>query len=377
MLAAFTMGSALGGKLAAKYSIRRVVIIGGIIVSVGFFIASFITESFGWMLWLSYGLMGGAGMGFTYSTSIACAQKWFPHKKGLVSGIIVSSLGFGGVIFTPIVESLITTLGVEGVVGSGELSSIRVLSVVFLVVCTVCSLFMKNPPEGYMLDKVSAKGSSAKVVKDLSTSEMLRTPHFYMITATFLLSCMGGLMMIGFAKPIAEARDLAEAAVIGVFAATLSNSLGRLVWGAITDKLGSINTLIVLLTGSAILSLLVNSTTGYWLFVLIAFIGFFYGGIIGSFPALTASLFGAKHMAANYGIVLLGFGAGAILSSQIAGHFRNLASEDINLMYPAFIIGSCCSAVGACMMLFLKRSENGKPRRARRPRRVIPTSTSL
>jgi len=354
LLAAFTMGSALGGKLMARYSVRFVVLCGGVIVSIGFFLASLISGSLGWLLWLTYGLMGGAGMGFTYSTTIACAQKWYPHKKGLVSGIIVSALGFGGVIFTPIVEVLITRLGAEGVIGSGELSAIRVLSAVFLVVCTVCSLFMKSPPEGHMLDKVSSSAAAA-ASKDYSTSEMLKSPRYYLITATLLLSCMGGLMMIGFAKPIAEAReDLAEIAVIGVLAITLSNSMGRVVWGAISDKLGSVNTLIVLLVGSAVLSLLVNAAVGYWLFVLIAFIGFFYGGILGSFPSLTSNMFGAKNMAANYGFVLFGFGAGAILSSQIAGHFRNVAIDDINLMFPAFIIGSCCAAAGAIMMLGLK-----------------------
>jgi len=304
--------------------------------------------------------MGGTGMGFTYSTNIACAQKWYPHKKGLVSGIIVSALGFGGVIFTPIVESLITSLGAGNPAGSGELGSFRILSVVFLVVCVVGSFFMKNPPEGYMLGSNVSATAAATPTKDMSSSEMLQTPKFYIITATLLLACMSGLMMMGFAKPIAEARGLAETAVIGVLAITVFNSLGRLVWGAVSDKLGCMNTLIFLLAGSAVLSLFVNLATGYWLFVLIAFIGFFYGGILGSFPSLTSNLFGAKYMAANYGFVLLGFGVGAIISSQIAGHFRNLAIDDISLMYPAFVIGAACAAAGALMMVFLKFSSKRK-----------------
>jgi len=101
--------------------------------------------------------------------------------------------------------------------------------------------------------------------------------------------------------------------------------------------------------------LLVNSVDSYWIYVLIACIGFSYGGLLSTFPSLTADLFGAKHMAINYGIVLLGFGVGAIISSQIAGYYKNIALNDISLMFPAFVIASCCAVVGIVMMIILKK----------------------
>jgi len=355
VLALLAIGSVVGGKLAAKFTTRRVVFIGGIILSAGFFLASFVTENISWLLWMTYGVMGGLGMGFTYSTTIACVQKWYPHKKGLVTGIIVSAIGMGGVVFTPIVESLIAAFGGRG---AGEPKTFMVLSAVFLTVCTVGSFFMKPPPEGYMTP-VAVSGGAVKI-KSYATGEMLKTPQFYLITVTLLLACMGGLMMIGFAKPIAEAKGLTETAVIGVLAISLTNSLGRLLWGMISDKLGRINTIFILLSGTVALSLFVNMAGGFWVYVLIAFIGFFYGGIIGTFPSLTADLFGPKHMAANYGFVLLGFGAGAIVSSQIAGYYKNVAAKDISLMFPAFVIASCSAAAGIVLMLILKRSADRK-----------------
>ena len=350
LLAILTIGSVIGGMLAVKFNTRRIVFTGGIILSLGFFLASFSSAEFSWLLWITYGVMGGLGMGFTYSTTIACAQKWYPHKKGLVSGIIVASLGLGGVLFTPIVESLITTFGGRGV---GETRTFMVLSAVFLTVCTIGSIFLKNPPEGYMSDKV-APGAAASTAKSYTTREMLKTPQFYLTTFIYMLACMGGLMMMGFAKPIAEAKGLIETATIGVLAITLTNSMGRLLWGMISDKLGRINTILVLLTGTAVLSLFVNAAEGNWVFVLIAFIGFFYGGTIGTYPSLTADLFGPKYMATNYGAVLLGFGSGAIISSQIAGHYRNIAADNIDLMYPAFVIASCCAAAGIVMTLIVR-----------------------
>jgi len=355
LLATLTIGSVIGGKLAAKYSTRLVIFIGGIILSAGFFLAAFVTAEYAWMLWLTYGLMGGVGMGFTYSTTIACAQKWYPHKKGLVTGIIVSALGFGGVVFTPIVERLIVNFGGAGV---GEPKTFIVLSVIFLTVCTVGSIFQKNPPEGYTAVPAAANMPEQKAI---SSAKMLRTPHFYLITVCLMLACMGGLMMIGFAKPIAVAKDLAATATIGVLAVSLSNSAGRLLWGIISDKLGRINTIMILLAGNALLSLLVTSVNGYLVYALIGVIGFFYGGLLSNFPALTADIFGAKHMATNYGFVLLGFGSGAIISSQIAGYYKDIADiNGIDAMFPAFVIASCCAASGIIMMLILKTITKSK-----------------
>jgi OFA family oxalate/formate antiporter-like MFS transporter len=274
----------------------------------------------------------------------------------LVTGIIVAALGFGGVVFTPIVESLISAFG--STEERGEFKTFMVLGIVFLVVCSVGSIFMKNPPDGYMSNPNGGAAASAAVPekRNYSPSEVLRSPKFYLVAFTLLLACMGGQMMMGFAKPLAEAKGLTEAAAIGVLAITMFNSVGRLLWGMVSDRLGRKNTIMILLAGNAVLPLLVNAVQGYALFVLIAFIGFFYGGLLSNFPSLTADLFGAKHMSVNYGLVLLGFGAGAVVSLQIAGHFRNVAAEanDINLMLPAFIIASCCAAGGIVLMLILR-----------------------
>jgi len=353
LLALLGIGGIIGGRLAARFSTRMVVFVGGIILSAGFFLASFATAGFPYLLWLTYGVMGGLGMGFTYSTTIACAQKWYPHKKGLVTGIIVSALGFGGVVFTPVAKGLIAAFGGAG---AGELNTFMVLSAVFLAVCTIGSFFMKNPPEGWMAGTAASPGASAKAKINLTPKETLKTPQFYLVVVTFLLACMGGLMMIGFAEPIARAKGLAETATIGVLVIALFNSLGRLVWGAVSDKIGRMNTLIILLTGTSILSLRVNAADGYWIYVLIACIGFLYGGFLSNFPSLTADLFGPKYMATNYGLVLIGFGAGAIISSQIAGYYKNVADEgkDIGLMSPAFVIASVCAVAGIVLMAVLK-----------------------
>ncbi len=347
LLATLTVGSVIGGNLASKFSTRTIVMIGGFILSAGFLLASFANASIPWLLWVGYGVMGGTGMGFTYSTTIACAQKWFPEKKGFVTGLIVAALGFGGVVFTPIIEQLIKAFGGPEV---GEPNTFIVLAGIFLVVCTVGALFLKNPPE------TQAQTAQAAIADNsLTPGQVLRDPRFYLITLSLMLACMGGLMMIGFAKPIAVAKGLGETATIGVLVISMCNSLGRLTWGAISDKMGRKKTIIILLAGSAVLSMLVSVVSGYFIYALIGLIGFFYGGFLSNFPSLTADLFGPKHMATNYGMVLLGFGVGAVASSYIAGYYKNIAAENISLMSPAFFIAAGCAVVGIVLMLMLKK----------------------
>lgn len=367
LLSMLTLGSTIGGYLQNKYSTRPVVIAGGLVLALGFFLASFTSPSIGWTIWITYGVIGGFGMGMTYSTTIACCQKWFPDKRGFITGIIVSALGFGGVVFTPVAEALIKSYG-NSQPGTGELVTFRWLSVIFLIVCTVGGFFVNNPPEG-----CKPKGWTPPASKpgtrqqDLTPSQAIKTPQFYAITLVLMLACLGGLMMIAFGKTIAGFQpELKDIAVAGVMAVTIFNSFGRLFWGWVSDKLGRRNTVVVLLLTTAVSVLLVKLViTNILFFALVALIGFLYGGYLGTFPALTADYFGIKHVGMIYGMVLFGFGLGAVASSYIGGYFIDLAKAanpgvlDIDILFRAFIIVSVCSLAGAVIM-FVTRQPKAK-----------------
>ncbi|MGI6751515.1 MAG: OFA family MFS transporter [Anaerovoracaceae bacterium] len=354
-----SIGSVVGGRLAIRHSTRSIVISGGIILATGVFLASLVTPRVFWLLWLTFGIMGGTGMGFMYSTTIACAQKWFPEKKGLITGTLVASIGMGGVIFTPITEALIKHFGGVQI---GEQNTFVVLSITFLVICTVSGLFLKDPPEELWRNPSDLQQEIHGKILDMAPGQVLKTPQFYMVTISMMLAVMSGLMMIGFAKPIAVAKGMGATASIGVMVISLFNALGRLLWGMVSDRIGRKTTILIMLAGSGGLALLVNAVEGYYIFVLIGAIGFFYGGFLSNFPAITADLFGAKYMSANYGMVMMGFGLGGLLSSYIAGYYKNLASQDISLMFPAFVIAAVCSGLGFVLMLGLRMDVKKTPR---------------
>ena len=406
LLFLLTIGSVFGGMLARKLNSTRIVVfIGGVILSLGFLLSSFVTANSPWLLLLTYGLMGGVGMGFTYSTTIACAQKWYPHKKGLISGIIVSALGFGGVVFMPIIMLILRAFGEPNIniyrypYTGGEQTTFWILSIVFLVVCSVGSLFLKHPPvamqneskdnlaedgevaidesenknieanyihplnESTLTDESTQKKPPFSPPIDYSAIQMLKSVKFYLIMFTFFMAVIGGQMIITFISPIERLAGFdnmnlgALALSIGVLVISACNSGGRLLWGIVCDKIGRINTLIILLASSVVLFLLVGLTIGTWtIFIVAALIGLMYGGILSVFPTLTADAFGSKNLATNYGFVLLGFGAGAFASTQIASPFQDMAEYSGNAgdIYPAFIIGAACAAVGVGLMVILK-----------------------
>ncbi len=353
LLAMLGVGGIIGGKIEEKYSIRTTIIVGSLLIFIGFFATGFVTSATPWLIWITYGIIGGLGSGICYSPSISCAQKWFPKKRGLVTGIVVAALGASGIIFTPVMELLIDSFGG---VGAGEQNTFIVLSIISLIVCMGSGFVMTTPKEG---EVEQIKLSATKDIKNYSSKEMVKKPEFYIIILTFFLGCMGGLMILGFAKPIAVAKGLGEAAAIGVLLIAIFNALGRLFWGMVSDRIGRINTITIILVGSAIFSFLVPLAEGYMIFAVIAGVGFFYGGLLTSFPALTADTFGPKYMATNYGIVLTSFGISAIVSSQIAGYYKNIAVTDIDLMAPAFYIATASAgiAIGLITVLRVKRKK--------------------
>ena len=343
LLFMLTFGSVFGGRIQSKVKPRTVIVAAGIVMGVGFFLAQFTTESTPWVLWLTYGVLGGFGMGMAYTTTIATCQKWFPDKRGLVTGIIVSALGFGGVVFSQFAEVVIKDIGV--------LKTFSVLGVIFVIVSILGSFFIKNPPEGFRPEGWTPPAPKDGIIaQNFSPLEVLKTPQFYMVTIALMCATAAGSMMIPMAKVLGLDRGLTkEAAVLGVTIIAACNSFGRFFWGWISDKLGRKNTILILLTMTALSIVIVAFVKAYLILIFIALIGFSYGGFLGVFPAMTADFWGTKNVATNYGMVLIGFGIGAAASSFTVAYLSRTKA-----FTTAFIIASIAAVVGIIVISFLK-----------------------
>lgn len=217
----------------------------------------------------------------------------------------------------------------------------------------ICALLIKNPPENYWPDGVARPEPKPGSVPPASFSpgQVIRKPQFYMVTFSLMLASAAGLMVIPFAKILGLEAGLSDtAATAGVMIIAIFNSSGRLFWGWVSDRIGRQNTLLILLLLAAGSILFVAAAQSWIVLALIALVGFSYGGFLGVFPALTADLWGVRNMGVNYGLVLLGFGAGAIASSYVAGYFLDLSGN----FSVAFIIAALAAAFGALLVYLLK-----------------------
>src|SRR6056297_1200341 len=336
----FAIGAIPGGIIQDKIGPRKVTIIGGALLGMGLFLSSFATAV--WHLYLFYGVVSGIGIGFAYITPLATCNKWFPDKRGAISGVAVAGMGLGTIVFSPIGQLMIANIG--------PLMAMRILGILFFILVTIGAQWMVLPPEGY---KPAGWEPSEQQKREVhfTKKEMLTTPAFYKIWISFMVGTASGLMMIGIASPVGQTiagLSVAEAAaIVGLLG--LFNGGGRVLWGAASDKLGRTRTIAIysLITALAMLTFnFISSSVPFAvsLFIVTAC----FGGFMAVFPSLTADFYGTRNYGGNYGIVYLAYGFGAPLGGWIGSAFP------LNM---AFNIAAACALLSFVLMLTIKAPE--------------------
>lgn len=371
-LASFAIVMIIAGRMQAKFPPRNVAIAGGLVLGIGYAAASFMGTSFIGHL-VCIGLIGGSGIGLGYVVPIAVGVKWFPDKKGMLTGLAVAGFGFGALLWIQLAGpwgQLIANLGVANV--------FLVYGIAFALIVLLGSTWMVNPPAGWKPEgwepPAPSPGSVASGIVDLDSSEMLRTPQFYMLWSMFAAGAMAGLMVIGCIRlfgidalrsaGLDEVTAAARASTaMGVFFA-LANGLGRIGWGMISDKLGRKASLFTmfLLQGVVMLLFYQMGFHPWTLYLGAAVIGFNFGGNFALFPAATADCFGNKNVGTNYGWVFTSYGVGGIVGPVLGGLFGDIAQEaaaqaggqiDPSAWATPFIVAgiACLAAAGLALAL--------------------------
>lgn len=335
----------IAGRIQDKKGPRWVIFSGGLIFGLGIFLTSFTTNLT--ILYLTYGLLGGAGIGFIYGCTVPNTVKWFPDKRGMAGGLIAGGFGMGAVVFGPVSASLIASNGV--------LSTFKLEGIIYAVVVCLASLFIIAPQAGYKPagwePPVPAAGTAAPV--SMTTGEMLRTSKFWILWSMYAIGCVAGLMIIGHASPIGQEKiGLTPAVAAGAVAfLALANTCGRMFWGAVSDKIGRYNALMLMYLVNGGMLLLLNSATGYGMFVVaIMGIALSFGGFLGIFPSVTADNFGTKSLGTNYGVMFIAYGLAAFVGPRLAASVKQSSGGDYSL---AFIIASAMSIVGILLTFYI------------------------
>jgi OFA family oxalate/formate antiporter-like MFS transporter len=308
----FAIATVIGGRWQDKAGPRLVASVGGVLLGVGMLLSAF-GKSYP-ALALGYGVIGGIGIGFTYVCPVATGIKWFPDKRGLITGLSVAGFGAGALILAPVARSLIDSMGI--------FSTLSTLGIIFLVVVVAASQLLRNPPDGYAPAGWTPPAKSQVTKESFSTGQMLKTPQFYSIWVMYFFGCLAGLMIIGQTSPIGQelAGYSAATAALAVMLLSIFNGAGRIFWGRVSDALGRMKTLSVMFLLCGVAMLLYSTIRAfppyYWIGVSI--VGACFGGYLALFPAVTADFFGTKNIGANYGFVFMAYGVGGLLGPQFA-----------------------------------------------------------
>ena len=244
----------VAGRLQDRFGPRPVAALGGVLFSMGFFLASF-TSSLMW-LYIGFGAMIGAGNGFGYAVGIPVVSKWFPDKRGLGLGIVIGGYGAGSGLWGPIAARLIEQIGWQ--------ATFRMYGFIFIVITMFGAWLLKNPPEGYQPPgwdaAAQAKVSATRTSRDIPTAEMVRTPTFYFLWVAYCLGSAAGLMLISQLVPFGTQAGIASVAVIGLVGGAAGNMTGRILSGWMSDTFGRLNTLRLMILISAIAMPLLRPT---------------------------------------------------------------------------------------------------------------------
>ncbi|HEY1571973.1 MAG TPA: OFA family MFS transporter [Pseudonocardiaceae bacterium] len=337
------IGTFIGGRIQDRRGPRAVALTGGVIYAIGVLVAGLASNSGQfWLLVVGYGVIAGFGLGLAYIVPIAMLQKWFPDHRGLITGIAVGGFGFGAVITSPVAQKLVAHYAAV------PTRSFLWLGGAYLIMVLIGASFFRNPPEGYTVPGSTTPARSAIVVtsEDLSLTQALRTPQWYLLTLTLTLNVTAGIALISVAA--AAASDIAgysaagAATLVGIMG--LFNGGGRVFWGWVSTHIGRMTAFMCMLGIQAVCFFLLPHIAAAAVFaILTALVYLCYGGGFGTMPATAGDFFGLRNAGAVYGLMIVGWSIGGVVgpllvAALIDGTSYTLAFTTIGIIAAVALI---------------------------------------
>jgi OFA family oxalate/formate antiporter-like MFS transporter len=324
------LAAAFGGTLVDKKGPRFVATIGGILFGVGTLLAG-LADQIGsiWLMYLGFGLIAGLGNGFGYVTPIATLIRWFPDKRGLVTGLAVMGFGAGAFFMGKIAPGMVNSMGVA--------STFYIWGVIFLIAVTAAAQLYKNPPKGWLPAGFKPAASSVSAADSFQFGAAVKTPQWWMLWGMLFLNVSAGLGLISQLSPMAQ--DVIKKTSLGITPAELAiaggmilayasifNGLGRLFWAWTSDAIGRRMVFIVMFVSQAILYIYLPQVSEQMLFTVLAcYLLACYGGGFAVMPAFAADSFGPGYIGKVYGMMLTAWGAAGVVGPLVFSQIKGIA----------------------------------------------------
>ena len=348
--AVFALLMVPGGRLQDKYGPKPVLLTAAILTGIGFVFSGLFLSLAGLIIF--FGILFGTGMAFGYSATTPAAIKWFgPHRRGLISGIVVSGFGLAGIYVAPLTTFLLHNFTLR--------ITFIVLGIFYCIVIYLLHFLIKNPPENHIPDHVSSDGKDTPKREDYSAKEMTGTFQFYILWLMFFCGTFAGLKILGQLSNIGkeQARLTLHGTSLIVIIYALFNCFGRFISGILSDKIERrVMLFSIFLIQVISLSFFAQLSTLLTLAIGTALLAFSFGGMLSIFPSLTADYFGLKNLGLNYGIIFTAWGVGGVLGPLVGGIVR----DQIGGFAIGYIISIIVSAVGLILSLFVTKPKYKK-----------------
>ncbi len=365
-----------GGGVLNRLGLRKTLICASVVFCASMYAASF-TQSIGW-IYMTYGIICAFSMAIIYICNLSNILQFFPERRGFASGILTAGSGISSIFTAPLAQHLIEAYDV--------LPTFRIFAVIYAVCITICLLFIRKAPKavpasaaandadedsradesGELCMNKAEQTKKEAAVPDAPISytpvQMLKTSRFYILLILYALGGAGGLMVIGQTSNMAMEmiHTSAAAAALAVSVVSLGNTLGRVVWGVISDRFGRYQTLPFIYVIMAILfaAFTFFCRTNVASFMVVIFlIGLCFGGIVSMFPAFTLDLFGPEHNASNYGFMFFGYSFGSLIGPSVAAAFKDSGSAPYSV---SILISVFLCVAGYLLAVYFKR-KHGTP----------------
>lgn len=355
------VSAAVGGVFLPKLGPRVLAVSGSILFSLGYAIAGLALSLKSLpLLYIGYGMIGGTGLGLGYVTPVATIAKWFPDKKGLATGIVIMGFGLGALVMSKLLAPTLLAW-----TGGNLVTVFLALAVLFIVLTTLTSLSLRNPPQGW--SPATAPASPAEAFRQAASD--IFSKRFALVWILFFCNITAGITIVGFQSPMFQdlwrkadptlaPGSLAALGATLIAITSLFNGIGRFFWGAVSDRVGRIRTFRIMLGSELAIFAILILTGNPWIFAaLLCWILLCYGGGFGTMPATISELFGQGKMTVIYGVVLTAWAAGGVVGPQITAFIKDKMPERASTL--SFIVGAAFVTVGFVVSLVLPAAKRG------------------
>ena len=326
MCAFFAITMIPAGRLQDRFGPRIAILLGGLLAGLGLVISGLGGSSLLAYV-IGFGVVTGSGVGLGYAATTPASIKWFPPQRtGLIAGIVVAGFGLAPVVLAPLTAwllDLFATTNAEGVVEQGVPGTMIALGVLTWVVVGACALFVRNPPEGHLVQPPSGAAAARTPRPEFVWREMLRTAQFWILFAMFWFGSAAGLTFISVASDLGK-HALGSLAFLVVVVLAVGNASGRILTGMLSDRIGRQTMLLVEFVWQALvvaaLYWLSHGEAGWAPILAVVFmLGFNYGTNLAVFPAACKDYFGIRNFGLNYGCLFAAFGSAGLVMPWING----------------------------------------------------------